>query len=100
MVASPLPSHAMAPASDVMPVGDTSPRLEIGFQTIQSYPYRAGLAAPRLLTPSVDHRFNSRLLSRLGFPIGSAVDPRTSLSVPPGCARDTIVRDAAHALAG
>jgi hypothetical protein len=99
MGASPLPSHAMAPASDVMPVGDTSPRLEIGFQTIQFYPYRAGLAAPRLLTSSADHRFNGRLLSRLGFPNGSAVDPRTFLSVLPGCARDTIVRDVAHALA-
>jgi hypothetical protein len=38
-------------------------------------------------------------LSRLGFPNGSAVDPRTFFSVLPGCARVTIVRDAAHALA-
>jgi transposase IS200 family protein len=38
------------------------------------------------------------LLFPLCFHIRSAGDPGTFLSVPPGCARDTIVRDAAHHL--
>ncbi len=79
--------------------GGGSPRLEIGFQTIQSYPYRAGLAAPQPLTSWAEHRAHGRLLSPLGFPARSAGDPGTLLSVPPGCTRDSIMRDAAHARA-
>jgi hypothetical protein len=60
------------------------------------FPYRAGLAAHQFLTSSTDYRFTGRLLSPRPFGSRSAVDPRTLLSVLPGCTRDTIVRDAAH----
>ena len=66
---NPLPLPIVAPDLDVLPVGDKSPRSQIGFQTMQSYPYRTSLAAPRPLTSSADHRCNGRLLSPLSFPI-------------------------------
>jgi len=37
--------HIVTSLPDVVAMGDKPPRSEIRFQTIQSYPYRAGLAA-------------------------------------------------------
>src|SRR5947209_3124014 len=83
----------MALVSDVLPEGDTSPRSEIWFQTIQSYPYRAGLAVPQLLTSSIEHRFNGRLRSpssfrRKGEPLTQEPSSQFFLAAPgiPSCA--------------
>jgi hypothetical protein len=57
------------------------------------------LAAHQPLTSWAAHCVRGMLLFPLCFHIRSAGDPGTLLSVPPGCARDTIVRDAAHARA-
>ena len=61
--------QTMTVVSDALPTGGTLPRLDIWFQAIQLYPYHADLATPHLTASSDDHRFLSRLLFPLGFPI-------------------------------
>ena len=71
--------------------------LGIRHQTIQSWPYRAGLAAPRpgrlqTATASLRHALFPIGLS----PPGKSGDPRTSLRVHPDCVGDTTKRLTAH----
>ena len=54
--------HTLASVSNALPVGAPLPRLDIRFQTIQFYPYRAGLAVHQPFTSSVDHCVISMLL--------------------------------------
>src|SRR5260370_40568635 len=90
--------HTLASVSNALPMGAPLPRLDIRFQTIQSSPYRAGLATPPPTAFSGDHRVHGRLLSPRPFGSRLAGDPRTFLQVLPGCTRDLIARDMAHPL--
>ncbi len=59
-------------------------------------PVSCGSCSALTYTSSVNRRVHGMLLFPLCFHIRSAGDPGTLLIVPPGCARDSIVRDAAH----
>jgi hypothetical protein len=75
------------------------PPLGIGVQAIQLSPYHAGLAGRHLRRLPVTPAFRAcRCPLRLS-PSGKPDGPGTFLRVPPGCARDSAPRLAAHAFA-
>src|SRR5215469_14686355 len=74
------------------------PLLGIGVQAIQLSPYHAGLAGQHLWRLPAAPAFRACSFPLRLSPSGKPDGPGTSLRVPPGCARDSAPRPAAHRL--
>src|SRR5258707_729940 len=72
------------------------PPLGIGVQAIQLSPYHAGLARRHLWRLPVALAFRACSFPLQLSPSGEPDGPETILRVPPGCARDSAPRPAAH----
>jgi hypothetical protein len=87
-----VPAHIVASLPDVVAMGDKPPRSEIGFQAIQPYPYRAGLAVHHptrlLLTTAFSACCCSLCVSTSGQPVTQEHSSQFLLTAPgiPSCA--------------